>query len=178
MRQGRLSRRVAQTIAIAMMGLCAIMAQAGTRNVDPADGKAAATAAKKNKSTERAAKGRKLDHSGRARVGKASFYARRFAGRKMADGARMDPSKHVAASKTLPLGTVAKVTNLETGQSTAVTIQDRGPYVDGRIVDLSPAAARAIGITPAQGVAPVEVAPIAVPAPDGGVKPGEGRTRE
>ena len=114
----------------------------------------------------------KLDHSGSRKVGKASFYARMFAGRKMADGTRMDPHDDNAASKTLPLGTVAKVTNLETGRSAIVTIQDRGPYVKGRIVDLSPSTAQSIGITPQNGVADVEVAPIAVPQPDGSVKPG------
>ena len=110
------------------------------------------------------------DLSGRKRVGKASFYAKKFAGRKMADGTRMDPRDDNAASKTLPLGTKARVTNLDTGQSATVTIQDRGPYVPGRIVDLSPATAQKIGLTHATGVAPVEVAPIAVPQPDGSVK--------
>jgi rare lipoprotein A len=116
----------------------------------------------------------KIDHSGRKQVGKASFYARKFAHRKMADGTRMNPRADIAASKTLPLGTVAKVTNLHTGQSTVVTIHDRGPHVQGRIVDLSPAAAEKIGLTAEEGIAPVEVAPIAVPLPDGSVKPGEG----
>ena len=114
----------------------------------------------------------KLDLSGRKRTGEASFYANRFAGRQMADGQRMNPNDDNAASKTLPLGTTAKVTNLETGQSTVVTIQDRGPYVKGRIVDLSPSSAPKIGITRDEGVAKVEVAPIAVPLPDGSVKPG------
>lgn len=84
----------------------------------------------------------------------------------------MKPQGNNAASKTLPLGTTAKVTNLETGQSAVVTIQDRGPYVKGRIVDLSPATAQKIGIEREDGVATVEVAPIAVPLPDGSVKPG------
>ena len=75
-----------------------------------------------------------------------------------------------AASKTLQLGTTARVTNVETGQSAKVTIQDRGPYVKGRIVDLSPATAREIGLDRKDGVATVVVAPIAVPLPDGGVK--------
>src|ERR1044072_1082654 len=88
------------------------------------------------------------DLSGKKRVGKASFYAKEFAGKPMADGAPMDPHGNNAASKTLPLGTTAKVTNLETGQSAVVTIRDRGPYVQGRIVDLSPATAQSIGITP------------------------------
>jgi rare lipoprotein A len=110
------------------------------------------------------------DLSGHKRTGKASFYAKKFTGRQMADGTRMDPNADNAASKTLPLGTTAKVTNVETGQSATVTIQDRGPYVKGRIIDLSPATARAIGIDQHDGVATVIVAPIAVPLPDGGVK--------
>jgi rare lipoprotein A len=121
-----------------------------------------------------ASAGKKLDRSGRKQVGKASYYSRKFTGRTMADGTPMDPKDDNAASKTLPLGTVAKVTNLETGQSATVTIQDRGPHVPGRIVDLSPATAEKIGITRKEGVAPVEVAPITVPLPDGGTKPGAG----
>jgi rare lipoprotein A len=113
-----------------------------------------------------------IDRSGRARVGVASFYADRFAGRTMADGVRMDPQGENAASRTLPLGTTAKVTNLVTGKSAVVTIEDRGPYAKGRIVDLSPSTARRIGITQRLGVARVVVAPIAVPLADGSLKPG------
>jgi len=113
-----------------------------------------------------------LDLSGHKRLGKASFYAQKFAGRKMADGTIMRPQSDNAASKTLPLGTTAKVTNLETGQSTVVTIRDRGPYIQGRIVDLSPSTAKEIGIDHKNGVAKVEVAPIVVPLPDGSVKLG------
>jgi rare lipoprotein A len=112
------------------------------------------------------------DFTAHKRLGKASFYAPMFAGRKMANGNRMDPHSNNAASKTLPLGTTAKVTNLETGKSAVIIIQDRGPYVPGRIVDLSPATAMEIGITRRQGVAMVVVAPIAVPQPDGDVKLG------
>lgn len=93
-----------------------------------------------------------------------------FAGRKMADGTRMHPESNNAASKTLPLGTTARVTNLETGRSALVTIRDRGPYIRGRIVDLSPSTAKKIGIDRKQGVAKVEVAPIAVPLEDGSIK--------
>lgn len=113
-----------------------------------------------------------LDRSGRRRFGKASFYAKMFAGRKMADGTPMQPGGNNAASRTLPLGTTAKVTNLETGKSAVVTIRDRGPYVDGRIVDLSPATARKIGLDRKTGVTEVAVAPIAVPQPDGRLKLG------
>jgi peptidoglycan lytic transglycosylase len=104
------------------------------------------------------------DWSGSPRVGVASFYANRFAGRKMADGTPMDPQGDNAASRTLPLGTRARVTNLQTGQSALVTIRDRGPYVKGRIVDLSPATARLVGITPKEGLAKVDVAPIELPS--------------
>ena len=104
-----------------------------------------------------------LDRSGEQRIGKASFYANRFGGRKMADGTFMNLQGDNAASKTLPLGTIAKVINLETGLSAVVTIKDRGPFVKGRIVDLSPATAREVGITPRRGVADVKVVPIYVP---------------
>lgn len=113
------------------------------------------------------------DLSGRARTGIASFYADMFFGRKMADGKPMDPHGDNAASRTLPLGTKALVTNLKTGESALVTIQDRGPYVKGRIIDLSPRTARLIGITPRMGLAEVEVAPIRVPLPGGGVRLGQ-----
>jgi rare lipoprotein A len=112
------------------------------------------------------------DLSGRTRFGDASFYATKFAGRVMADGGRMDPQGDNAASKTLPLGTRARVTNVASGQSALVTIQDRGPYVKGRIVDLSPSTAQKIGITQEIGVARVKVTPISVPLPDGSTKPG------
>ena len=88
----------------------------------------------------------------------------------MANGAPMNPRGNNAASRTLPLGTVAKVTNVATGKSAIIKIEDRGPYIKGRIVDLSPSTAHEIGITKRIGVAKVVVAPIAVPLPDGRVK--------
>ena len=112
------------------------------------------------------------DLSARERVGMASFYAREFFGRPMTDGEPMDPRGDNAASRTLPLGTVAKVTNIATGKSAIVRIEDRGPYIKVRIVDLSPSTASKIGITRRIGVAKVVVAPIAVPLPDGRIKLG------
>ena len=135
-----------------------------SRSPPPAESTAADT------SPQDSARAPQPDLSGRERTGKASFYAEKFTGREMADGTPMDPGADNAASKTLPLGTTARVTNVETGQSAKVTIRDRGPYVKGRIVDLSPATAREIGLDPKDGVATVVVAPIAVPLPDGGVK--------
>lgn len=116
----------------------------------------------------------KIDRSGRTQTGKASIYSEKFNNKTMADGNKMDPHDDNAASKTLPLGTKAKVTNLETGQSTEVTIQDRGPHVKGRIVDLPAAKAKEIGLTKKEGVAKVEVAPVEIPLPNGGVKLGDG----
>ncbi len=112
------------------------------------------------------------DTSARKRVGKASFYAKQFSGKPMADGVPMDPQADNAASRTLPLGTTAKVTNVETGKTAIVTIEDRGPYANGRLVDLSPGTAEKIGLTQRQGIAKVVVAPIAVPLPNGKVKVG------
>jgi rare lipoprotein A len=138
----------------------------------------AATAPASREHARRSHRHHRVDRSGQPRVGKASIYAHKFAGRKMADGHRMDPHDDNAASKTLPLGTVAQVTNLENGRSTVVTIQDRGPHVPGRIVDLSPGSAKQIGLDRKQGLARVEVTPIAIPLPDGSVKPGDGASTQ
>lgn len=114
-----------------------------------------------------------IDHSGRKQSGDASFYADKFSGRKMADGEKFDPNAPVAASKTLPLGTVAKVENLENGKTATVRIEDRGPYVHGRVVDVSPKVADQLDLKK-EGTAPVVVAPVTVPQPDGGTKLGAG----
>jgi len=116
-----------------------------------------------------------LDRSGKPRKGKASYYGHEFYSKKMADGTPMNPQSNVAASKTLPLGTKARVTNLENGNNAVVDIRDRGPYVKGRIVDVSPKTADKLGLKE-NGTAPVEVKPIEVPQPDGSVKPGAGAT--
>jgi rare lipoprotein A len=71
-----------------------------------------------------------------------------------------------------PVAWTRQRTNLETGQSAVVTIRDRGPYIQGRIVDLSPSTAKQIGIDHKNGIAKVEVAPIIVPLGDGRVKLG------
>ena len=114
-----------------------------------------------------------LDRSGKARKGEASYYGRTFYKKKMADGTPMNPRSNVAASKTLPLGTKARVTNLENGNSDVVQIRDRGPHVKGRIVDVSPQTADKLGIKK-DGTAPVEVKPIEVPQPDGTIRLGAG----
>lgn len=92
--------------------------------------------------------------------GHASYYhPENFTGRPMANGDRFDPGSNAAAHRTLPLGTVADVTNLRTGETRRVVIEDRGPYVGGRVLDVSPRTAEELGMRQ-EGVAPVEVRPV------------------
>jgi rare lipoprotein A len=129
---------------------------------------------KQTQKTQKPAAGKpQLDRSGDTQKGKASYYAKSFSGKKMADGTPMNPNADIAASRTLPLGTRAEVINLENGKSREVEIRDRGPYVDGRIVDLSPKVARDLDMHK-DGVADVLVKPIEVPQADGSTKPGSG----
>lgn len=88
--------------------------------------------------------------------GKASWYGPRFHGKKTANGDVFDQRKLTAAHKTLPLGSKAIVTNLKNGNSVEVEINDRGPYVGGRIIDVSYAAAKQLGFDKS-GTAPVQV---------------------
>ena len=88
--------------------------------------------------------------------GKASFYAMKFTGRKTASGERLHHDSLTCAHRTYPFGTQLKVTNPANGKQVIVRVTDRGPYVKGRIIDLSVKAARELGII-AQGIAPVIV---------------------
>ncbi|HAE08841.1 MAG TPA: septal ring lytic transglycosylase RlpA family protein, partial [Alphaproteobacteria bacterium] len=78
-------------------------------------------------------------------TGIGSWYGDEFAGRLTANGEIFDPNKVTAAHKTLPMPSVVRVTNLDNGKSLVVRINDRGPFVSGRIIDLSREAARLIG---------------------------------
>ncbi|MFC3003612.1 septal ring lytic transglycosylase RlpA family protein [Falsiroseomonas tokyonensis] len=92
--------------------------------------------------------------------GIASYYhPHRFTGRTMANGDRFDPNSNSAAHRTLPFGTVVEVTNLRNGETRTVVIEDRGPFIRGRIIDLSPRIAEELGMLDA-GLAAVEVRPI------------------
>ena len=95
-------------------------------------------------------------------TGVASYYARRLAGKRTASGELHRPNALTAASRTLPLGTTAKVTNTETGQSVIVEVNDRGPYAKNRILDVSAKAARHLGFKH-DGVAQVAVQPLQAP---------------
>lgn len=89
-------------------------------------------------------------------TGLASWYGPGFRGKPTASGERFVPRKHTAAHRTLPFGTVIRVVRVDTGKSVRVVVNDRGPFVDGRIVDLSKGAARRIDLLD-DGVVPVEV---------------------
>jgi len=88
--------------------------------------------------------------------GTASYYAKSWTGRKTANGERLHHDSLTCAHKTFPFGTLLKVTNPANGLSVIVKVTDRGPYVKGRIVDLSVRAAKELGIL-SQGIAPVIV---------------------
>jgi rare lipoprotein A len=92
--------------------------------------------------------------------GTASWYGPGFHGKKTASGEIYDQHKLTAAHKTLPLGTKARVTNLDNGSTVEVEINDRGPFIPGRIIDLSRAAAGTLGFVQS-GTAPVQVELIA-----------------
>ena len=89
-------------------------------------------------------------------VGVASRYSNSFKGKKTSSGERYDPAKLTAAHPSLPLGARVKVTNLENAKEVIVKINDRGPYFEGRIVDLSLAAARQLGMI-RKGIAKVKI---------------------
>ncbi len=99
-----------------------------------------------------------------SQVGTASYYSKKFEDHKTADGERFDSHAFTAAHRTLPIGTRVRVTNLRNHRSVIVRINDRGPYARHRIIDLSPAAAHALGIRN-QGVMRVKIE--ALSGPDG-----------
>jgi rare lipoprotein A len=89
-------------------------------------------------------------------TGQGSYYADKFAGRPTASGVPYRPNQMTAAHNTLPFGTLIQVTNVRNGRSVKVTVNDRGPHVKGRIVDVSKKAARQLDLVEA-GVVPVQL---------------------
>ncbi|MFA9500733.1 septal ring lytic transglycosylase RlpA family protein [Mannheimia sp. E30BD] len=90
-------------------------------------------------------------------TGVASYYANKFNGRRTANGEIFSNAKLTAAHKTLPFGTLIEVTNIRNGRSVIVRVNDRGPYAHARVVDLSSAAAKKIGMHHS-GIAKVKIA--------------------
>ena len=95
-------------------------------------------------------------HPGHRQRGIASYYGPRFEGKKTASGEPFDSRKMTAAHRTLPLGTRVRVTDNETGRTVVVRVNDRGPYVPGRAIDLSRGAGRALGMI-SEGLADVTI---------------------
>ena len=121
-----------------------------------------ATAAAKNKRAQgKAVRQANSRETSKKKVirGQASWYGPGFHGKKTASGEIFDQGRLTAAHKTLPLGTKAKVTNLENGTSVEVEINDRGPYVGDRVIDLSRAAANALGFVES-GLTMVRIEPL------------------
>jgi len=108
--------------------------------------------------------------AGREEVGMASWYGAPHHGRRTASGEVYDMHQLTAAHKTLPFGTRVLVTNRDTSQSAEVRVNDRGPFVEGRILDVSYAAARLLGAV-GRGMIPVRVRILSLPARS---SPGDG----
>lgn len=96
------------------------------------------------------------DAKGFSQQGEASFYADKFQGRLTANGERFNQRAQTAAHKRLPFGTKVRITNIANSKSTVVRINDRGPFVSGRVIDLSKSAFRRIANT-REGVIDVKV---------------------
>jgi rare lipoprotein A len=109
------------------------------------------------------------DSKGFREFGRASWYGKAFHGRRTSSGERYNMYAMTAAHKTLPLGTYVSVRHLENGRRIQVRINDRGPFVRGRVIDLSYTAAERLGIV-GPGTADVEVVALAAPI-DAGAKP-------
>jgi len=111
--------------------------------------------------------------AGLEEVGFASWYGAQHQGRRTASGEVFDMNQLTAAHRTLPFGTRLLVTNRDTSQSTEVRVNDRGPFVDGRILDVSYAAARQLGAVGA-GIFPVKLRVVSLPGTRAGAPGGDG----
>ncbi len=152
------------TVAFAALTMAAAPASASWECTGPAFACDGGSSGKASKPSYKKSAGKKSKPSysysdsgssgGYTLSGKASYYWQPQA---LASGGRFNPNAMTAAHKTLPFGTKVRVTNLNNGKSVTVTINDRGPYIAGRIIDLSKAAAHSISMQ-GSGVVPVKVA--------------------
>jgi rare lipoprotein A len=101
-------------------------------------------------------------YKNQSKVGLASWYGKHFHGRKTASGKNFNMYNNTAAHRNLPLGTKVRVVNLKNGKDIIVDVIDRGPYIKGRIIDLSYAAAESIGMIKV-GIEKVKVEVISLP---------------
>jgi rare lipoprotein A len=136
--------------ALAILALVASAAQAQTAPATPATPAAPAAVPAPAAATPAPASTAGVE------TGLAAVYSDKLHGRKTASGQVYDRNKLTTAHKTLPFGTKVKVTNVKNDKSVVLLVNDRGPTQAGRVVDISPAAAKALGI-PARGMAEVRV---------------------
>ena len=122
----------------------------------PAESAVVGTESEKQTTEEETASNKRGRKTRRTIRGKASFYGYDGSGNKTASGERFNPEKLTAAHRSLPFGTKVRVTNVNNGRSVVVRINDRGPFIGGRIIDLSHRAARVIQMI-GRGVAPVKI---------------------
>jgi rare lipoprotein A len=143
--------------AVAALLAAAACAHGPVRNPEPARAppRAAASEREVAREPDRDAGGAADPERG-AEVGLASYYSRRHHGRRTASGARFDMHAFTCAHRSAPFGTRLRVTALESGRSVVVTVTDRGPFSRGRVVDVSLAAARKLGMVQ-RGVVRVRV---------------------
>jgi len=137
--------RSALAAAILSLGSSTVLAQANAVGAAASAPTSAPTAAPAAAATDSAAE-----------RGKIAWYGRKFTGRKTASGEAFNPNALTMAHKTLPFGTLVQVTNPLNGKSVQVRVNDRGPFIAGRVADLSHAAARQIDMLRA-GVAHVRL---------------------
>jgi rare lipoprotein A len=157
-----IARKLSLCALALAMPLVAVAADggAGPGNVTKPPAESAAKTAQSNADQPKAEP--PVDRSGKKQKGVASFYGKHFNHKKTASGVPLDPNKKTAASKTLPLGTKAEITNKENGKKTEVVVTDRGPYAKDRVIDVTPKAAEELGMKK-DGVTEVEVKPVEVP---------------
>jgi rare lipoprotein A len=141
--------RAAAVAGLALLAAACAHGPARTPDLDEAPSPTPASPAR-----DRSVPARRVE----AEVGLASYYSRAHQGRRTASGARFDMHALTCAHRTAPFGTRLRVTDLESGRSVVVTVTDRGPFKRGRVVDVSHAAARKLGMLQ-RGVARVRVEP-------------------
>ena len=162
---GTAARRVA--VGCAALGLASLAggcapntaAMPAAANPPPAPAEPGQPAAPQPAAIASPTGGQSVRPLGKEQLGQASYSGAEFTGRRMATGRRFDPRSASVAHRTLPFGSKVLVTHLGNGRSATATVEDRGPFVRGRIIDLSPRLAERLGMV-AQGVAPVVVTPV------------------
>lgn len=126
--------------------VCGVASAASSLDaVSPKSGSSSPTIPVKSIRTEKAKPSQAAAKAGKVQVGTASWYGKQFHGRQTASGDTYDMFQFTAAHRTLPLGTLVKVTNLRNGKWVIVKVNDRGPYVGHRVMDVSYGAAQMMG---------------------------------